>query len=47
MITLANISLHLKGNIKCHYWQQADFLKEVIDSLQDGLLIIRYLLQTD
>ncbi|WP_315787275.1 LuxR C-terminal-related transcriptional regulator [Fischerella sp. JS2] len=40
MITLANISLHLKDNFKCHYWQQADFLKEVIESLQDGLLII-------
>ncbi|WP_231936217.1 LuxR C-terminal-related transcriptional regulator [Fischerella sp. NIES-3754] len=40
MITLANISLHFKANIKCHYCQQADFLKEVIDSLQDGLLII-------
>ncbi len=40
MITLANISLHLKGNIKCHYWQKADFLKEVIESLHDGLLII-------
>jgi DNA-binding CsgD family transcriptional regulator len=40
MITLTNISLNLKDNLKCQNWKQADFLKEVIESLQDGLLII-------
>jgi DNA-binding CsgD family transcriptional regulator len=40
MIALTNISLNLKENIKFHLWHQVDFLQEVIESLQDGLLII-------
>ncbi|KOP22952.1 LuxR family transcriptional regulator [Hapalosiphon sp. MRB220] len=40
MPAFTDLLLNSKDNLKYRYYQQGDFLQEVIESLQDGLLII-------